>query len=381
VVAELSAPAPYRRGWLIGLTVFYAIVVTFIGVHSGGDLVDKLRETERLFHGERIYAGVDASRGLPWMPFANFALIPFALLARFSLPLTKAIWAVGNAALFGWCVDRGRQWGGRWLPAVLAVAAVAQPLQSNFQYLNINVVLLGLLVVAIGEARRGRDARAAVAIAVAAALKGYPAGVFLYFACRRRWGALALGIAVAALLTVGGMLPFGRAGLANLGDYAALAWHGQSTSGLTGQPIGGLVARLGGSPALALLFDGLATLMVAVTLITRPSADPLYDLGFVAVLAVLLAPLDRLHFYVVLFPAWVAVLRERGPEPAAASYGRAAALLAAGLLTSGMLTFPGIMPPALFVIWRNNYIWGALLLLVLATLQRTPLLRPAEAPA
>src|SRR2546428_760727 len=142
-MAELT---PRARRFLLALGGLYALDNAFIRVHSGGDFVFHLRLAERLLQGQPVYADFDGSIGLPWPPFAIVTLVPFALLARLSLPLTKAAWAIGNVALFGWCLVRGYRHAGRWTPVVLAVAAVAQPLQSNFQHLNINLVLLALVV-------------------------------------------------------------------------------------------------------------------------------------------------------------------------------------------------------------------------------------------
>src|SRR6266540_4630271 len=177
---------------------------------------------------------------MPWPPFAIFALTPFALLARLSLPFAKGLWAVGNVALFGWCVARAHSRVGRWLPVVLAVAAVAQPLQSNFQHLNINIVLLGLVVLAMDDVERGRDLRAALWIGVATALKGYPGAIFLYFLARGRWRPLVAGVVAAVGLSFLVMLPAGLAGATIVPDYVHHAL-----------PIGGLVARLGGGVATA----------------------------------------------------------------------------------------------------------------------------------
>src|SRR3989475_11332608 len=183
------------RAWRILLVLggLYAVVNAFIGVHSGGEFVLPLGLGERLPQGRQLYVDFDRAIGVPWPPFAIFALTPFALLARLSLPFTKALWAVGNVALFGGCLVRGYRHAGRWTPVVLAVAAVAQPLQSNFQHLNINLVLLALVVLAIADIEQGREMRAALWIGVATALKGYPGAILLYFLARGRWRPLEIG--------------------------------------------------------------------------------------------------------------------------------------------------------------------------------------------
>ncbi len=375
-MAELT---PRARRVLLGLGALYALVNAFIGVHSGGDLVYELRLSERLLQGLPLYATVDtaAVHGVPWPPFATVALIPFALIARVSLPAAKALWAVGNVALFGWCLVWAFDYTRRWRPVVLAVAAIAQPLQSNFQHLNVNLVLLGLVCLAIRELDAGRDVRAALWIGVATALKAYPGAMFLYFLARGRWRPGVWGIVAALGLTLVAGLPYGLGAWGVARDYVQLALAAPSTQALSGQPIGGLVARLGGSVATAVALDLVSAGAVAAVLwYHRTAGEPVTELGMSAVFAVLLAPLDRLHFYVLAFPAWTATLA-RGlpasgrPLGAAARVAWRATVALGALLTSGLLShLSRPLPDVLRVIWQNTYILGALLLLAVLVAQR-----------
>ncbi|PYO98746.1 MAG: hypothetical protein DMD60_03430 [Gemmatimonadetes bacterium] len=344
-MAELT---PRARRILLALGAVYALVNSVIGVHSGGDFVFHLRLAERLLQGQPPYADFNGAIGLPWPPFAIFALGPFALLARLSLPLTKAVWAVGNVALFGWCVVRGYQHVGRWTPVVLAVAAVAQPLQSNFQHLNINLVLLALVVRAIGDLEQGREMRAALWIGVATALKGYPGAIFLYFLARGRWRPLAVGVTAAgglSFLVVNGI------------SVALVAWlmPGFSLSGL-------------GAAILASIVVGLTSWFASA-----------FVGGSGRVLAVLLAPLDRLHYYVFALPAWTDLFS----RPAPARGWRRAAWLGllgvAALLTSGMLShISSALPTVLRVIRQNTYNVGAIILLLVLVTRRAVLSQPPQ---
>ena len=372
-MAELT---PRARRFLLALGGLYALVNAFIGVHSGGDFVFHLRLAERLLQGQPLYADFDGSIGLPWPPFAIVTLVPFALLARLSLPLTKAAWAIGNVALFGWCLVRGYRHAGRWTPVVLAVAAVAQPLQSNFQHLNINVVLLALVVLAIADLERGREMRAALWIGVATALKGYPGAILLYFLARGRWRPLVAGVTAAVGLTFLVVVPAGLAGAAIVPGYVHLALTAQSTQALAGQSIGGLVARLGGNVATAVILDLLAVAGVAAVLWRgRASSEPTYQVGMTAVLAVLLAPLDRLHYYVLAFPAWTDTFSRPAPPRGRAVWFTALAVGA--LLTSGMLShFRGPLPTVLWTVRQNTYNFGALILLIVLVARRVALPQP-----
>ncbi len=368
-----------ERRWCFGLGALYAAVVIPIGIHSGGDLVTELALSERLLQGLPRHAAINTDRGMPWPPFATFALVPLALVAQLSLPLAKGLWSAANVACFCWCLVRVRAWTGGWWAVALSAVALAQPIQSNFQHLNINLVLLALVVLAVDDLapREGRTTRAAVEIGVAGALKVYPALVLVYFVARAHRRALAIGTATAVGLTLLAVLPYGAAAFGTLREYVVLATQAKSVGFLTGQPIGGLVARLGGPPALAVGLDLAALAAAAVA--ARRSPDPLYGIAVAAAAAVLLAPLDRLHFYVLLLPAWVAALQPalRGEAPRWWVGG----LIVAGLLTSGLLTFPGIYPDALRVIKRNNYIWGALLLLALLLVRRQPAAVRSPQPA
>ena len=323
-----------------------------------------------------MYVDFDGAIGVPWPPFAIFALTPFALLARLSLPFTKALWAVGNVALFGWCLVRGYRHAGRWTPVVLAVAAVAQPLQSNFQHLNINLVPLALVVLAIADLEQGREMRAALWIGVATALKGYPGAIFLYFLMRGRWRPLVAGVAAAVGLTFLVVIPAGFCGAVNVSDYVHLALTAQSTQALAGQSIGGLVARLGGNEATAVILDLLAVAGVAAMLWRgRAASEPMYQVGMTAVLAVLLAPLDRLHYYVLAFPAWTDTFSRPAPPRGRAVWFTALAVGA--LLTSGMLShFRGPLPPVLWTVRQNTYNFGALILLIVMVARRVALPQP-----
>ena len=372
-MAELT---PRARRFLLALGGLYALVNAFIGVHSGGDFVFHLRLAERLLQGQPVYADFDGSIGLPWPPFAIVTLVPFALLARLSLPLTKAAWAIGNVALFGWCLVRGYRHAGRWTPVVLAVAAVAQPLQSNFQHLNINLVLLALVVLAIADLERGREMRAALWIGVATALKGYPGAILLYFLARGRWRPLVAGVTAAVGLTFLVVVPAGFAGAAIVPGYVHLALTAQSTQALAGQSIGGLVARLGGNVATAVILDLLAVAGVAAVLWRdRASSEPTYQVGMTAVLAVLLAPLDRLHYYVLAFPAWTDTFSRPAPPRGRAVWFTALAVGA--LLTSGMLShFRGPLPTVLWTVRQNTYNFGALILLIVLVARRVALPQP-----
>jgi alpha-1,2-mannosyltransferase len=346
---------------LAGLACLYAAAVIPLAIHKGGDFTSELGQSERLLHGLAPFGAADPNLGVPWPPFSAAALIPFALIARASLPLAKGLWAAGGVACLWWSL----RWAGRrgWRPAVLALAAVAVPLQTNFEHLNIAAVLLALVLLAVAELEAGRDTRAAMAIGVAAALKAFPALLLVYFALQRRWRALAAGLGVAVGLTLLALLPLGITHvLTGARDWLALGLeHRWVTQPSADQSLAALVSRLGGPKAVSLTL-GLLALLVTLMTWARRHPDGLTRIGALALLSVVLSPIAWVHSFVLLFPAWLAVLSSGPP----ASIPRPALVLA-GLGTSGLLT---VGPRALrsLVLEHSVYGWSAMLLWLLLVL-------------
>ena len=164
---------PRERAWLIGIGVLYAAVVIPIGIHKGGDFTQELTRSERLLSGVPLY--VENPRGgIWWPPFTALGLVPFALVARWSLALAKAGWAALNVVSLGWTVARARAWTTGWTPVVLALAAVGKPLQSNYEHLNLTPILLALIVATAADLEARHDGRAGWWIGLATAIKGFP---------------------------------------------------------------------------------------------------------------------------------------------------------------------------------------------------------------
>jgi hypothetical protein len=360
-----------ERRWLLGVGLLYAAIVIPIGIHKGGDFTQELGVSERLLHGLPPYPA-NPEGGIWWPPFTALALVPFALLARWSLALAKAGWSVLNVCCLAWAVVRARGWATGWVPVVVAVAAVAKPLQSNFEHLNLTPILLALVVAAAADLGAGREARAGAWIGLATALKGFPALLLLYVALRRRWHALAVGLVLAGGLTLCAMLPYGPGGAVR----AVLAWLQLTREGA-------ILTRYGTQslPGFAFFFGWPAALVGAVEIVCfaavlvvlrrpKPTDAALSEVGLVTLLAVLVSPIAWLYYYTLAFPAWVAVLGRPGPR----APPRQALLIVAGVLTSGLLTF-GLYPRFAWFVGDANYTWGGLALLTLLVLER---LRPPD---
>jgi hypothetical protein len=411
---------PRESKALLAIGVLYAAVVIPIGIHKGGDFTYELGQSERLLHAVPLY-DVGPEKGAWWPPFTALGLVPFALIARWSLAVSKACWAALNVFCLGWSIALARRWTTGWTPIVLAVAAVGKPLQSNFEHLNLTPILLALIVVAAADLEDRRDARAGAWIGLAGAIKGFPALLLLYFAYRRRWKSVAIGLATAGALTVGAMLPLGPAGAVDaVLDWLRVSSQGAAIGKWGTQSLPGFSFFFGWSrPAVAVL--ALACAGAAFLAFRASSAGPLsvpdgphpltpspfgrggthdvpttsplsgtergsggevhgrggevYNMGLMTLVAVLCSPIAWLYYYTLAFPAWVAVLR--GPPPS--TLWIRVPLVAAGLLTSGVLTFD-LYPPFLWFIRDANYTWGGLVLLAALVAHRVTHPQPAPQP-
>jgi len=352
------------------LSVLYGAVVVAVGAHKGNDLVYELHQSERWLAGQPLYDELPA-QGMWWPPFSAALVAPFALLARASLTAAKATWAALGVVALVASVVLARRWGG-WRPVLWGLAAIAMPLQNNFEHLNINTVLLALALAAAADLADGRDARAGAWIGVATAIKAFPGLALVGFALTRRWRALAAGAAVAGGLTYAAMLPYGLVGAAEVPwdwlrlSATARSYAGVEVAALGMQKIGRLTAALGGGIALAVVVHALLLGAVAVALRRHARAQgSLWEVGLVLLTALLIAPIGWLHSFTLAFPAWVAALS--GP-PALAGWAARAwtiALVGAGILTSGMLAHIPFGGPLAFVPKHNDTVGSLLLVAVL----------------
>jgi len=375
-----SGLADARGGDVAGLTprdtralllagALYAAIVIPIGIHKGGDFTQELTQSERLLRGLPLYVA-NPEKGVWWPPFTALGLVPFALVARWSLAAAKTGWALLNVFCLGWTLARARAWTAAWAPIAVTVAAVAKPLQSNFEHLNLTPILLALIVAAAADLESRRDTRAGVWIGAATAIKGFPALLLLYLACRGRWRGLATGVTVAGGLTLGAMLPYGPpvgAATAVL-DWLRITHQGAVLTRYGTQSLPGFAFFFGWPSAVVLALELCCFAAVAFALGRPASGDAIFfDIGAVTLLAVLVSPIAWLYYYTLAFPAWLALLQRPRPyDP----WVRAS-LLIAGVLTSGVLTF-GLYPNFLWFIRDPNYTWGGLALLAVLVLARSP---------
>jgi alpha-1,2-mannosyltransferase len=350
---------PRRHDTALALAAcLYAAAVIPLSIHKGGDFTIELGQSERLLRGLPPFGAADPALGVPWPPFGAAALIPFALVARMSLPLAKGLWAAASiACVWGtlrWTAQRG------WYRALLALAAVAVPLQTNFEHLNIAAILLALVTLAIADLESDRETRAGVAIGLATALKAFPGLVLVYFAAQRRWRALAVATLVAGSLTVLALAPLGVSGaVTGVRDWLALGLeHQWASQPNANQSLAALLNRLEAPTGLWLIVIGV---LIAVTVIAVTWKAPLspgipLGVGAFTVLAVLASPIAWVHSFLLLFVAWLGVLARWPFGPTSRL-----ALLLAGLGTSGILTI-GPRSWRTLLLSHSVYAWSALLL-------------------
>ncbi|HWZ27751.1 MAG TPA: glycosyltransferase family 87 protein [Gemmatimonadales bacterium] len=300
---SLRPLTPRERRVLLGLAVLYAAVVIPVGIHRGGDLVQEILQSDRLLRGLPLY-GQNPEKGIYWPPFALFALTPLALIARLSMGLAQAVWAVFNVWCVVWCLAyTGRRWS--WGVAVLSLIAVAKPLEANFEHQNITVVLLYLVMLCHQALEAGAAGRAGLWTGVATALKAFPGLLLGYFLLRRRWKALYVGGLAAGVLTVGAMLRYGPVGAVDT------VWSWFSTSrtapimaGFGTQPLGNLLhAGLGLESPWVIGIEIVIGLILVWALAETPAGhDWAGDLGLVSIFAALITPIGWFYYQTLAFP-------------------------------------------------------------------------------
>jgi len=377
-MADLS---PRGRRILLAAVLLYAVVTVPLAVHKGEDIASEFAQSDLLLRGLPVYL-VPQNQGVWWPPFALAAIAPFALVARVSLPLAKACWAIFSVLCLAWSLGRTQRFGGRAM--TLALLAVALPIQYNFQHLNINAPLLALAI-AVTDDLETREARAGAWAALATALKLFPGLLILLFAFRRKWKACVVASAGTAALTYAAMLPYGIAGAAQALarwvrlDLQATSYQGASVAALGMQKLSRLVYALDGNLAAVVIAH--AALLALVWWALRapapsPRDRPVRDVGVVLVAACLLSPIGWLHTFTLAYPLWVWALSL--PEPDRPRR-RTALWILAGVLTSGYLgKVP--WPHALAWVAGHNDTVGSLLLLVLvATTSEAPAAEGAAA--
>jgi alpha-1,2-mannosyltransferase len=348
---------------LILVGALYAIAVVLISARKGNSLEPHLQLANQLLDGRPVYDRPPMF-GTWWPPGALALLAPFALVARASMPLAKALFAVFGVACLVWALARAP--AGRWTVAALAVAAVAKPLQTDFETLNLNVVLLALVIATWRDLETGRDARAGVWLGIAAALKVFPALLIVYAALRGRWRAAGWGAGLGLGLTVLPLAPRGvEAARATLADWVRVSREGTVAARGHSQSLMALVDRSGAPRAAGIAAN--AALIAWAAWWLRRRRPRFAEIALVTHVAVLATPFVWTQNFVLLFPTWVAILA--APPPALPPRWRRGVLIPIGVMTSGVIA---AWSQAVRNAWyaAAAHTWGALA--ALAVLALTP---------
>jgi len=284
-------------------------------------------------------------------PFYGMLLLPFT---RFELPtallldrvLDVALYLAGAAILALWMRPR---LGGRVAAAAVAVVlGLMQPAFDTIAYGQIDIVLLGLMTLALLALSAGRPGAVGLAVALATLLKLYPLVLVLFLAARREWKAVAwtagwlvalVGVAVAVM------------GWPSHVVYAVevLPRIGGGTGWVENQTVNGFLCRLlAGARRPEPVHDRLVDLLTwtafalvasASTLIAARRAEPRSSAAALAfgaflVVMVLAVPAAWIHYETVTVLTFLLVVDGAAERPFSSGLASAVAL-AFGLVAYG----------------------------------------------
>jgi hypothetical protein len=162
------------------------------------------------FQRQKDHAGLDVAL-VGFMPNPPFCAVPMLALARLSALTAKRVWLILNLLLLAASVrlllSVTEEFTLRRILLLTFLCIV--PLRSNFLCGQYYVVLLFLICLAYWSERRGHRFASGALIAVAAALKFFPAIFLLLFLWKRQWRAVAGFIAGGAVALIVSVACFG----------------------------------------------------------------------------------------------------------------------------------------------------------------------------
>jgi alpha-1,2-mannosyltransferase len=202
---------------LIPLLVLAFVVGGSISwIRRPGDFAGYVLVGDLVLSGQHIYR--DSPPGLnTWPPFFSLLCVPLALLARPTPYLARGVWLALNFVLL-WAVLKNLvrlvhhtelhlspASSGLSLAApevLLPIVLCYRFILSNFDHLQVNILIFACSVAGLRWHARGQDARAGVLLGLAAALKVMPVLFVPYFVYRGRWRVAAATAGAAAAFSL-----------------------------------------------------------------------------------------------------------------------------------------------------------------------------------
>jgi alpha-1,2-mannosyltransferase len=315
----------------------FATVSLGNALHKGGDFDVFVDAGQRVLDGRPLYTDTTPANGVIGPPFQGVFFAPSGWLARVSPALAKVTWCLVNLAALAagcwlWrlaCADQILDSSVASTPMVLAIVAIVLPAQTNFEHQNMNPLLLALCGAGAFALTRSRPIRGGVWFGVAAALKVFPGFVLAYLLARREWRAAVAGVATAGVLTLLPAVRYGGAAFHLVGDWLAIHGAGDWPTRLQNQSIYAAVHRAWPDHANAVVAGVSAVLVLLVLAVAMPRRRQhvrAEELAMVLAAAVLLSPIAWDHYWVLMFPAVLAVAAARS-RPAWVTCAVAAALI------------------------------------------------------
>ena len=210
---QFRQPRLLQRRVVLGLFLAAIVASFFAYARRSVDFGGYIAAGNAFFDGRNIYLDTPA-RTNTWPPFFSLAAVPLALLDRVSPYLARIVWIALTWASIFFALDLiARLIYGKRLkfrrdenslditsPELLVPFALTLPfIISNFELLQINMILFALVLWGLYLQAKGRDAAGGIALGAAASLK-VMAIVFLpYLLYRKRWRP-ALWMAAASLV-------------------------------------------------------------------------------------------------------------------------------------------------------------------------------------
>lgn len=355
-----SASLGPRATRVVLVVITAALVVSAVrNIKEDGDFRGYIEVGELVLQGADIYADSRPDVNT-WPPLYAVVCVPFALLARVSVYLARAVWLGINfaciGALFRLAVAlvhrRPLALGDVPGTVALASAAVLGPLVlsarfllGNLDRLQINMVILAACLAGCLWILRERPVAGGALIGFAAAVKVLPIFFLPYFAWKRWWRALAAALTTGALASLAPILVYGPERFAGYVRHWVALSAGSWPVRKGNQSVYAMVDRLythdalvwdashkrltaSNDPVVALLVYGLLALVALAFLLvarrggrTPTSPATTIEIAIVLCVTVLFAPLAWKHYFVFLllgqFALWHAAFGGGYPVPPA----------------------------------------------------------------